>query len=592
MPPKTVVTRPIPSDVRTWDNATAQAALAQRLDAAVGTGGYEVNAAYMAGDHGQGGKQWRGVGYVGKTLAKKDWEVIEATQFVAVPEIEQCVWRRTNAACAKEAEFSLSAVEPAGPENEKGQRMHSDEQERFAAKWRADIGAWWSRERAVGVWEAVRQTTSNASAAGQACIRLFWNQRFRQTARGADGTERSGIPDQPSMPDALRAVDFVAPKPDMCGVYYDPDTLSPVGIHRYKTADDLDGLELWFLDGENTVFIHKEGDNSREYVFQWGGIIPVLPLSIPPLLTEPVRSLQAALDTTATSAMRLTISHGYAQRDEIDVRPSGEMKTEPPPGIDSPYYEDGPDGVRRYLWPSARELGNGVTNNLYGWMADVETRDAGGELVRRREYQKPEVKYHEPSDPQNVFRSKEEWKREIRQACHQGHIRDSGYTAEASGDAYEQARAEFKADAEGVASAVSRLTSGLLMATTVMAEEVRAGGDPASFVRDWTVVSQVHADPGPASSEKQRSASELMDKGALSRQTVQKVFGVQDTEVEDEVIAAESHAATLRSHFEAVKAARDAGVTNTAAVYRKLGYSETEAAELARSDNFLEEPPE
>lgn len=589
---KTRVPTPIPSDVRQWNDAIAQAALSQRLVDAVGHGGYEINAAYMAGDHGQDGRQWRGIGFTGKTLPKKVWEEIEATQFVAIPEIEQCVWRRTNAACAKEAEFSLSAVEPAGPEDEKGRPTHSEEQQRFAAEWQADIGSWWSRDRAVGVWEAVRKTTSNASAAGQACIRLFWNQRFRQTTRDATGAERSGIPPQQNRAEALRTVEFIAPRPDVCGVYYDPDTLAPVGIYRYKTAAGDDGLELWFLEGERTIFLHREADVTREYAYDWGGVIPIVPLTVEPLLTEPVRRLSGALDTVASGMLRLSIAHSHAQRDEIDVRPSGEMKDTPPQDGSEIYAEVQPDGSTKYLHRSPRELGNGVTNNLYGITLDTEVRDTGGELIRKREYQKPQVVYHEPSDPENVLKVIRALKREIRSACHQGHILDEGSTAEASGDAYEQHRAEHASDVEGVANAVAGLTSRMLLAATVMGEEVRAGGDPAAFVRDWTVESQVQADPGPASSEKQRSASELMDKGAIARRTVQKVFGVQDTDNEDEIIASESHASILKTHFEAVKAARDAGVTNIAAVYRRLGYSETEAAELARTDNFLQDEAE
>jgi hypothetical protein len=574
----------IPDDVRTWNDAITRDAIQQGLDAAVGVGGYQVNAAYLEGNHGQDGTTWRGPGYEDGKLAKATWEGIKATTYVSVPEIESCVGRRADAACAGEADFSLSPKEPAGAKNDAGEPQPSDDQLAYAAEWAGDVGAWWKRARPVSAWEAHKASVRHASASKVACIRLFWNQRHTQQ----DATGRRFIM-RPDRRSAMETVEIMAPPPSACYVYHHPDTLAPVGIYRYKTADDKDAVELWFLEGEKTVCRQVEGEAEvREIAYDWGGVLPIVPLTIPAILTQPVRDLQAAADTTATLAMRNLVTHGYPQRDEINVRPAGEFKDEPNPADPTPYREK-IDGKIKYLWRGFRELGASVTNNLFGIESTKRVKDDGGEIVEEVEYQTPSVVYHEPSDPENILKGLDKWTSKIREACHQGHIVDSGSTAEASGDAYEQKRAEFATDVEAVAEAVARLNEGVLIALTVMAEEVTQGGDPWAFVEDWSVLSQVRADPGPVSSEKQRTTMEQVNAGLLSQRTGQAAIGINDTDAEAERLAAERHPKIVAERAAAAAALIAAGVRKVEA-WKEVGYDEQRAKELAEREqnDFVE----
>jgi hypothetical protein len=583
------VARTIPSDPREWETSTADDALRASLNTAVGDGGYEVNAKYLAGDHGQDGDRWRGPGFdQNGRLSKKTWEGIRATSYVSVPVIEECVARRADAACAKEPEFSIAPNDPQGPEDDKGKRLPSPEQERYAAEWYADVGAWWAKPRPQSPWSVQKAAVRHASAGGQGCIRLFYNKRFRREVERRDGSKRSGIPPQPNRRAALNTIDFVAPPPNACGVWYEPDTLEPVGIYRYTTAEGEPGMELWFRDGEKTICRQVEGDkDSVEWRYDWGGVLPIVPLQITPILTQPVRELQAAADTAATCALRVTVTHGYPQRDEINVRPAGEMKPEPPSDDANPYTEVH-DGVVLYLWKGFRELSASVTNNLFGIQTTKRVKDEGGAVVEEKEYQTPQVLYHEPSDPESVFEAESEWEYKIRAACRQGHIVSNGSTAEASGDAYEQKRAEFGSDVDNVALGVSGLNSGILTALSVMADELVDGSEPAVFVRDWSVASKVQADPGPVSSAKLRDSVTMVEKSILARSTVQIQAGVNDVATEMEAINTDAYAARFRAECEAVKAARDAGV-NPVLAWKRLGYSDEDAAELARNDFLTEE---
>jgi hypothetical protein len=574
----------IPADPREWTISTVDAALSLPLHAVGGEKGYEYNLAYLNGDHVQDLVHFRGpgrdsAGNISPSQAKR----IKAA-FVSVPETEKCIERRVKGACGVEADFKINPREPAGPENDDGTRQASKAQLSAAQEYAGPLGEWW---RAKGYWAEQKQCVRFACIAPQACLRIFINPAALQDGTDGQGRAVKRVQQRP-FASALDVIECVAEWPKYCGVYTDPDTRRKVGLWRGRDRDGLEIAEVWFVDaGGRTVLRRVSGadESVQEMAFPWGGLIPIVPLEIRPLLTEPVRTIQASLDSSATGLMRLLQAHNYTQRDEIGVQPSGTFYDYPPAsGTQGSFITETRDGKTWYLHEEPRELGTGVTNYLQPSRYTASFDENGKETFG---VTSPSVNYHEPSNPALVITGVDYWKQLLRDACFQGHITD-GSTAEASGDAYEQKRAEFVDDVEDVGLAgVRPQTERALTVVAVIAEWIE-GAAEATFPALWTVDANVVTNPGPVSADKIRSNNESVEKGTLSLPTALQASGVQDVPGEVERIGLTRTLDILKKRIEVANLLRDGGADPVEA-YRFVGFTDEEATALGRTDGGFTE---
>lgn len=572
----------------------------------------KMASAYMAGDHVQDLVPWRGAGYDSAGNLSETSKSSILRHYASAPEVERIVARRVNGACGNQADFSAVSVEPDGTEGtQEPTDAEVEAQQREGAAWKRDLSEWCDRER---WWSGGRANNSQRGVVqhmvaqgtehlnGAACMRIFIDPESLVDGR---------VPNVPNRRVALENIHLVAPSPNSCAVYADPDTKRETGIFLYKDLEDRQSAEIWFLkrgrptdatkpDGDLTetdkrfTWLRvvtegkKEGDARSERVFTYPwGIVPIFQVEVGNLLNPSILSLQATLDAAVTGLSRLITSHAYAQRDEVNAKRAGLLRRDmPPESIYGPAEKEEIDGVTWYVWPQDRALG-GVVNNINGFSYVTGTDEDGRQSYG---FTTPQINYHEPSPPDTVLTGIGGIVSLMRDGCAQGHIPSvvGGSTAESSGEAYEQRRAEHLADIKGVAEAVDVGVAAMLTAVTVIADWMVDENAATEFRDRYRIVAQSHPNAGPVSADAQRVAAELGEKRVLSMATVRARVGVQDVQAEEDAVQAQP--LTLTEQVEIARGLRDGGADPVAS-YVKAGMDEEEAAALARTDGppFVEQ---
>ncbi len=567
----------------------------------------KMAAGYMAGDHVQNLVPWKGAGFDSAGNLSETSKASIIRHYASAPEVERIVERRLNGACGNQADVSAVPVEPEGAEGApEPTEAEIAAQTRDTGAWKRDISEWcdnerwWSGGRAKNsqrgvVQHMVAQGTEHLN--GAACLRVFIDPESL-----VDGK----VPNVATRREALENIHLVAPSPTACAIYVDPDTKRETGIFRYKDLQDREAAEVWFRkrgrlkdpkDPQSDLVqkdqwftwlrVLTEGDVRTERVFNYPwGVIPIFQIEVGNLLNPSILSLQATLDAAVTGLSRLITSHAYAQRDEINAKPAGRLSMVPPPAeVYGPPETEVIDGVTWYVWPQDRALG-GVVNNINGFAYQTGSDADGKETLG---FTTPQIVYHEPSDPSVVLTGIGGIVALMRDGCAQGHIPSVvGSTAEASGEAYEQRRAEHLADIKGVAEAVDVGVAEMLRCVTIMADWMVNEAQATAFTDRYRIVAQSHPNAGPVSADAQRVAAELGKDRVLAMATVRARVGVQDVQAEEDAVQAQP--LTLKEQVDAAGALRDGGA-DAVASYVKVGMDAETARALARTDGppFVEQ---
>ena len=578
----------------------------------VDTAGAEATQAYIRGDHIQEGKVWIGAGRDSSgTWIPSSYQRYKTTA-TPIPEMFACLERRVNGACGNEADPSLAPKEPAGPEDAAGNREPSPEQATAIAEWRRDVGTvWWTGE---GLWggkdlrdpTGVRGMVAQASASesGKACIRLFVNPAARtlavdtlNEAGEVTGTEMR-VPKQSTRADALEHVKLSTPPPDRCCVYTDPDTHQKTGVFLYKDFNDNDCAEVWFAreapaprvtTARRVTVLRSLTANAdgRETVYPWGGYIPIVQGNVGCILTPAVRRLQAAADLAGTSTARLVQSHGYGQRTEIGVQEDGYWSTIRPvlPNGEEPESRiNEATKATEYFWPEPAEMHSDVIRQLKPQEFITSIKDG----TTTYGITNPTVHFQEPSDPANVITGADAFVIWMRAACHQAHIKTglAQSSAEASGEAYEQARADFLQDIKGIAETVDAVVAEVLTVATIMADYLCGAPNAADFAEQYSVSVQSHPSAGPPSTEFQTTTMALVDGEVISAAEGTARVGIQDVQAERDRIREENTIAAVEKRWTAFANAVGNGANPLAFLIEELGYTEERAKKLLQSDGL------
>ena len=593
-----------PRDRNEWKIGDAQAAVSSSYVGRDAEANRVSTYEYIQGFHYQDARPWMGAGYsVTGTLPDSSKAIINR-QLTPVPEMFACLERRVEGACGIQAAITLAPADPQGAEGDDGERAPSDAQMAFVRDWIADVSAWWDAEQVWG-GKNLRKPTgvrgaalrASVSQTGASCLRVFFNPASLTetvTIRGEGGVERQAkaVRTRKDRRDGLRQIRFVAPPPERCAVYTDPDTLEKTGVFLWTDADNQENAEIWFARdnarGERVTVLRSLNSGTTDATvteYPFGGWLPIQQIEAGCIVTDAVRRLQAALDFTGTSGSRLTQTHAYSQRTESNAAPDGYWDTTPPPvsEVPAPDTREDANGNIQYFWPTPAGLGPEIIRRLVG-ISYISGQNDKGDTYGMTS---PSVAYHEPSSIASLIEWLDAVTMIMRNACYQGHIRSGllGSTAEASGEAYEQARTAFVKDITGLAEAIDGPLAAILVVATIMAEWLAGNDSPAEFANDWTVGVQGHPSAGAPSSESQRTTLEMVNGELLDPEEGTARLGVQD------VAAVRARIATARTLDAELKRQQiisgyvSSGASFVAAAMR-TGLTEKEATDLAQSDGL------
>ena len=173
-------------------------------------------------------------------------------------------------------------------------------------------------------------------------------------------TERVAPQGQVEDEDAWRVVRMAEAKPETATVYTHPDTCEQLGVFLYtaeetarKHGQDDDYVEVTYIDREvvplptdDTLIVqyrgHGEHTATLAYPVPLGGLLPMIQLEHPTLLTNSVLSLQKAINFALTMLYRNVSRGGHKTRILAGLLPPS--KTVVVNGEEVEVYDDLPEG--------------------------------------------------------------------------------------------------------------------------------------------------------------------------------------------------------------------------------------------------------
>ncbi len=542
-----------------WTLQDAERAIADAIEETVGQTGFQANKAYAEdNDHWQNGDAW-----VGPLPGQKDSQirtlVLEGVsrQFTPVDVIAEVLDRCANALMQKEPDIVLLPIEPAA-ENSDAEKKQKDEAEQL----RAQISRWWDH---VKLWELARAAMKRARWSCRGALRLWIPPGNLETS----GDTRS-LPQNLAFDDALFRIALDAPLPDAVVIVTDPDTLQRAAVAVFEELEDgklEKRAELWYIDGEETVIralADGDDDEQEELRVSMGARLPISEMVTDLLITEPVRRQQARLNFVESLLTRVAETGGFPERYILNAQPNGIWLKEPPaPGVgvlETRVFNN----ETWYLHQTPRTLGAAVTTDLRGVTL--------GETNGVKTIATPGVAWKDPTDPDFAIKSARHAKRSILEQCKQGHVALEG-TAEASGTAYQQARADFEADLSGVKTPMEGMLREIIEAAIAWAESMSK--EKPQILDRYRVVVNLKVTSGPITpTERQQNNADVVA-GTLGRESAMASNGVEDVQAEldrmnnqpESVIALRDKQSVLIQRYRAegmtwVRAAKLAGVTD------------------------------
>lgn len=487
-----------------------------------GTEAFEANQKYAEDhDHWQGGTQWVGPG-VG--ASESVWARIKGAierQFTPYDAIGEVLGRRVSALTKTEAEITLVPLD--------SDKEPSEAQQKEIRDAVGHLSAWWDR---VKLWSKVKEALTRQGWAGRGSLRVWIPQTYL-VAKKEGEEERLRLPSGLAFDQALRRIALAAPAPDAAYRYVDPDTQREAAIVRYseKVGDDeRDVVELWWVEYDQSLdpgLTHyrrlvEGGEEAEIGSIDLQGRLPLAEMRGEPLITEPVRKQQARLNFFESLLVRVAETGGFPERYTHNASPQG-IWLETPPAEGPPLETKEFKGKTWYLHPVPRTLGAAITTELRGF--EYRTDDEG-----KRSITTPSVTFKEPTDPAYAIKAADHAHGRVLGQCHQGHIVLTAQ-GEASGIAYEQARADFDDDLNDQKGLAEGMVREILEAVIAKAETMGASGRKSLLDR-YRVAVNLHVKSGPIAPEEKDSNSRQVKGGLLSRQSAMAKNGVEDVDAE------------------------------------------------------------
>lgn len=513
-----------------WTYEDAQAAIDEAIQVQVGSAdAFTQNHAFVElKDHWQDGDGW--VGPDGGSNEEIRARVLAAVerQFTPRDAIGEVLDRMANALLRQEPDVDFVRLDPL-PESA------SEEEQATAAaeveELKALVSAWWDAKH---LWQKVRRAVRRSRWACRGSLRAWIAPGHLDTAvvksTDDDGEEETGpsvaislLPQVSDFAEALAMVQIAAPEPDVCYVYTDEETQERVAIFLFEDPEtDKPAAELWWVDDDGLSHFRVVGNDTDvddEVGVDLGGRLPIVEMEGELLITEPIRRQQKRLNFAESLLVRVSETGGFPERYTLNAEPGGLWSLTAP--------SDGPalktahqDGKTWYLHPSPRTLGAAITTDLVGVVTrsgDAETRATPG------------VVFKDPTDPGFAIKTSRHAYRTILEEAKQGHMIDEG-TGEASGIAYQQARADYEDDLNAVRPNVEGLVRDTLGVVLAWADAMTA--EPRRYLDRYRISVTMKVRSGPVTPDEQRQHNENVKAGTLSAETAMALNGVEDVDAE------------------------------------------------------------
>lgn len=494
---------------------------------------WPANALFFGGDHWQDAEGW-----IGPLLAKGDpassitlREIEKA--FTPKNAIREVVARHRDAAGGREVRWYLAPIEA-----REELRDVEDEAERtrletayaaeddLIADLEAELTAWWDDRQAP---EYLRTAIDHVLLAGRGPLRLYVPAGLLEPiyAEGSseDDEEREitgyVVPRVP-FAEALDLIWLDAPTPDNAVLHVDPDTKERVAIVIQK-IDDHESAEVAYLDDDGRTVLRvidrntqpaDDEEGAEVFALDLQGRLPVFELTRAPLITDPVRRQQRALNLANSTIPRNVITAGFLERILLNVQLPGTSEPDPETG-----------GIK--YKPDPLYVGPNTTNVFQG----SEVTDADGKVSRAN----PSVVFRDPVDPEPAIKAKDSHYADILFEVDQVHVLISG-DATASGVSRQQARGGFEGSLLPTASQAEAAVRWILETVIALAEafsQQRAvEGLEVPALDRFRAVAQAVLHLGPVSDEERERAAAEAEDGLRSQESAMEAIGIQDVDAE------------------------------------------------------------
>jgi hypothetical protein len=396
------------------------------------------------------------------------------------------------------------------------------------------VSNWWDKHR---LQEHIQERQQTAAWAGLANLRLWIPWRFLNRT-GDVVTIRPAA----DIEEALSYIHVSAPLPEAGMTIVDPTTQDKIAIYLDEEhVPDGQGnvktfkrAELVFLDPARDT--DEEADTVIRIVYankekpdliarlQLGGRLTVADMNVQALITDPVIRTQRQLNLLTTLITRLGETAAFRERYIKNAKPQGTRYeyTEGDPVPDGAYLERDAEAKLWMVVPQERTLGARTTTELVGLPTMNEQGDEKGN-------QMPDVVIVDPVDPKPYIEAADRTRARILRMCAQGHLGGVS-NAEASGIAYEQARAVFEKDLNKRRVSEEGMLRDSLTGAVAWAEEI--AGEPGYFTDVLRITVDQRVDAGPRSPDLVRLDLESYEAGVLSQETTMARVGVEDVNAE------------------------------------------------------------
>lgn len=505
-----------PFDLWTYEDAVREAKLALPKE-------YQTKKAYgIDKDHYRQGREWVGPGdairnpKIGVQFAPED----------AVGEVAANVGNAFT-----EPQIGAQPLIPLRP----GEAMPAELQAKIDLS--LELINWWFDKRKVQ--DVIQTVQERGVIFGRAALRWWIPPRFLLNNNGVLEVADPGN----DWYRALSYIHLITPLPESGIVLTDPNTMDQVCVY-FDEEVKFDGnggkrvykrAELVYLDPNrdndedaNTVIrvVYADRRSPLRVTLPLRGGMSMHEIETRSLFTDPVIRTQRQLNLLTTLITRMAETAAFRERYIKNAKPQGTRRPyEEGDVIPNGGFLETDEGSRVWVVvPEERTLGANTVTELVG----LPSTDDRGEV---KGHANTDVQVIDPVDPKPYLEAADSTRRRVLRMCGQGHLGGIS-NAEASGIAYEQARAVFEKDLNKRRVAEEAMLRGLFTSVLAMAEYIM--GQEGYFTEAIRITVDQHVNAGPRSPDLVRLDMEAYEGGVLSWETTATKLGVEDIAAERE----------------------------------------------------------
>lgn len=495
----------------------AQTALAARLSA--DNVNWEANTAYLRGDHWQEGNGWVGPP-VPPDIASRD-DVLKGVlrDFTSIPLIEEIVGRHVTGLVGREPAFELiddataEAREKAATRSQAKQVVPPAEVQQVNAL----LTEWFD---SFDLKKLVDEYTADVAATRRAVVRMWVPREYLDDW---DGTS----PLRKTVQEALRLISVEVVSPTSAGILTHRRSMRRCGVavldQVEQQEDETGALEdvplnmveiQWVDDQGNTVVrltSNTEGEESAEISFDADGALLLYEgvRRQGPLITEPVRRMQATIDMLASMLPRNAKYAGFRERHFFGVS-----------------------------WPKNKQTGEDEKLEMGAGVAKLWQNTLYEDENGRLRAMPASLVFGEPVDSGPIRADIQAFSLAMLRSTRQLHAA-MGDDATASGVSRVQAMADFIDSLNETRPAVEGMLRWLIKTVLLLACQLCKDEAMAAQVKAMRASVDCKLPAGNLSPEEKTALAALVTEKLISHETAMTLIGIEDVDAELARIAEE-----------------------------------------------------